>query len=289
MNDVSKELLTLLDLEPLELNLFRGIGTGGETSTRIFGGHVIAQALAAAYRTVEERMCHSLHAYFVRPGDPSMPVFYQVDRTRDGGSFTTRRIVAVQNGKQILTMSASFHIQEEGWHHQHEMPSVAGPEGLLERAELRAGVADQLSEKHRDDFLRQRPIEVREIAPRDFFNPAPEDDVNHMWFRMPAAKGTDIAMQHCLLAYASDLNLLGSSLRPHGLSWFKKGVMSASLDHAMWFHAPVRFENWHLYTMDSPFSGGARGFNRGSVYTQEGALVASVAQEGLIRKFAPRN
>lgn len=234
-------------------------------------------------------MCHSLHAYFVRPGDPSMPVVYQVDRTRDGGSFTTRRIVAVQNGKQILTMSASFHIQEEGWHHQHEMPSVAGPEGLLERAELRAGVADQLSEKHRDDFLRQRPIEVREIAPRDFFNPAPEDDVNHMWFRMPAAKGTDIAMQHCLLAYASDLNLLGSSLRPHGLSWFKKGVMSASLDHAMWFHAPVRFENWHLYTMDSPFSGGARGFNRGSVYTQEGALVASVAQEGLIRKYAPRN
>ena len=289
MNDVSAELLSLLELEPLELNLFRGIGTGGETSTRIFGGHVIAQALAAAYRTVDDRMCHSLHAYFVRPGDPAMPVVYQVDRTRDGGSFTTRRIVAVQNGKQILTMSASFHIHEDGWHHQHEMPDVHGPEGLLERSELRAGVAHRFNEKHRDDFLRQRPIEIREIAPRDFFDPTPEGDVNHMWFRMPAAKGVDVSMQHCLLAYASDLNLLGSSLRPHGLTWFKKGVMSASLDHAMWFHAPVRFENWYLYTMDSPFSGGARGFNRGSVYAQDGTLVASVAQEGLIRKYAPRN
>ena len=289
MNDVSAELLSLLELETLELNLFRGIGTGGETSTRIFGGHVIAQALAAAYCTVDDRMCHSLHAYFVRPGDPAMPVVYQVDRTRDGGSFTTRRIVAVQNGKQILTMSASFHIHEDGWHHQHEMPDVQGPEGLLERAELRAGVAHQLNEKHRDDFLRQRPIEVREIAPRDFFDPAPVGDVNHLWFRMPAAKGADMSMQHCLLAYASDLNLLGSSLRPHGLTWFNKDVMSASLDHAMWFHAPVQFENWYLYTMDSPFSGGARGFNRGSVYAQDGTLVASVAQEGLIRKYVPRN
>ena len=153
MNDVSVELLSLLELEPLELNLFRGIGTGGETSTRIFGGHVIAQALAAAYRSVDDRMCHSLHAYFVRPGDPKMPVVYQVDRTRDGGSFTTRRIVAVQNGKQILTMSASFHIHEDGWHHQHEMPDVQGPEGLLERAELRAAVAYQFNEKHRDNFL----------------------------------------------------------------------------------------------------------------------------------------
>ncbi|MDG1935554.1 MAG: acyl-CoA thioesterase II [Paracoccaceae bacterium] len=285
MKAASQELLELLDLESLELNLFRGVGTGGETSTRIFGGHVIAQALAAGYKTVQDRICHSLHAYFVRPGDPKIPVVYQVDRTRDGGSFTTRRVVAMQNGKQILTMSASFHITEDGWEHQHVMPEVAGPEGLAERAELRAAVADQLSETHRQEFTRLRPIEVREVAPRDFFAPEPTGDVNHMWFRMSAAKDTSPAMQQCLLAYASDLNLLGSALRPHGLTWFKGGIMTASLDHAMWFHAPVLFENWCLYSMDSPFSGGARGFNRGSVYDRYGRLVASVAQEGLMRKF----
>lgn len=288
MNDASVELLSLLDIEQLEQNLFRGIGTGGETSTRIFGGHVIAQALAAAYRTVEERMCHSLHAYFVRPGNPVVPVVYQVDQTRDGASFTTRRVVAIQNGKQILTMSASFHIKEDGFHHQHEMPRVQGPEGLLERADLRAGVADQFSEKSRLEFLRQRPIEVREIAPRDFFDPAPTSDLNHLWFRMPTARMANKRMQQCLLAYASDLNLLGSALRPHGISFFQKRIMSASLDHAMWFHAPVQFDQWHLYTMDSPFSGGARGFNRGSVYAYDGTLVASVAQEGLIRKYISR-
>ena len=288
MNDASVELLSLLDIEQLEQNLFRGIGTGGETSTRIFGGHVIAQALAAAYRTVEERMCHSLHAYFVRPGNPVVPVVYQVDQTRDGASFTTRRVVAIQNGKQILTMSASFHIKEDGFHHQHEMPRVQGPEGLLERADLRAGVADQFSEKSRLEFLRQKPIEVREIAPRDFFDPPPTSDLNHLWFRMPTARMANKRMQQCLLAYASDLNLLGSALRPHGISFFQKTIMSASLDHAMWFHAPVQFDQWHLYTMDSPFSGGARGFNRGSVYAYDGTLVASVAQEGLIRKYISR-
>ena len=146
MNQASQELLELLDLEPLEVDLFRGIGTGGETSTRIFGGHVIAQALASAYRTVETRLCHSLHAYFIRPGDPAVPVIYQVDRTRDGGSFTTRRVVAMQNGKQILTMSASFHIDEEGWQHQHEMPQVQGPDGLAERADLRAEAANPVHE-----------------------------------------------------------------------------------------------------------------------------------------------
>ena len=288
MNDASVELLSLLDIEQLEQNLFRGIGTGGETSTRIFGGHVIAQALAAAYRTVEERMCHSLHAYFVRPGNPVVPVVYQVDQTRDGASFTTRRVVAIQNGKQILTMSASFHVKEDGFHHQHEMPQVQGPEGLLERADLRAGVADQFTEKSRLEFMRQRPIEVREIEPRDFFDPPPTSDLNHLWFRMPTARMANKKMQQCLLAYASDLNLLGSALRPHGISFFQKTIMNASLDHAMWFHAPIQFDQWHLYTMDSPFSGGARGFNRGSIYAYDGTLVASVAQEGLIRKYVSR-
>ncbi len=283
MIDPAQELLDLLDIETLEVDLFRGVGSGGETSTRIFGGHVIAQSLAAAYRTVPERLCHSLHAYFIRPGDPEIPVIYSVDRARDGGSFTTRRVVAVQHGKQIFNMSASFHVAEEGWEHQHPMPRVPGPDGLKNRAELRADAADRISERHRADFLRPRPIEIREVAPRDFFDPEPADDVNHLWFRMPAAKGCDAQMQHCLLAYASDMNLLGSSLRPHGLTWFKGGVMTASLDHAMWFHAPISFENWHLYTMDSPFAGGGRGFNRGSIYTHDGRLVASVAQEGLLR------
>jgi acyl-CoA thioesterase-2 len=282
------ELLRLLDIEQLEVDLFRGTGSGGETTVRIFGGHVIAQALAAAYRTVPDRLCHSLHAYFIRPGDPDIPVVYQVDRARDGGSFTTRRVVAIQHGKQILNMSASFHVEEEGWSYQHTMPQVEGPEGLLNRAELRDKYIDQIPEKMRADFLRKRPIEIREVAPRNYFDPEPADDVNHLWFRMQAAKGQGPQMQHCLMAYASDMNLLGSSLRPHGLTWFKGGVMTASLDHAMWFHGPAQFEDWHLYTMDAPFTGGARGFNRGTIYNQNGQLMASVAQEGLMRPYKPK-
>lgn len=283
MTDDVGDLLELLDLERLEVDLFRGVGSGGETSVRIFGGHVIAQALAAAYRTVDGRLCHSLHAYFIRPGDPSIPVIYSVDRARDGGSFTTRRVIAIQHGKQILNMSASFHVVEAGWHHQHDMPNVDGPEGITSTNELRQKHKDRVSEQWRKDFLRPRPIEIREVAPQDFFDPKPIPDVNHLWFRMQGAKGANPAMQHCLLAYASDMNLLGSSMRPHGLSWFKGGVMTASLDHAIWFHGPIQFDQWHLYTMDSPFTGGARGFNRGAIYAQGGQLLASVAQEGLVR------
>jgi acyl-CoA thioesterase-2 len=277
------ELLHLLDIEQLEVDLFRGIGGGGETATRIFGGHVIAQALMAAYRTVDARLCHSLHAYFIRPGDPKIPVIYQVDRARDGGSFTTRRVVAIQHGKQIFNMSASFHVDESGWDYQHVMPNVSQPEDWPSRDELRAAVVDQIPQKYRDDFLRQRPIELREVAPRDFFTPPKVDDHNHLWFRMEAAKGQGPQMQHCLLAYASDMNLLGSSLRPHGLTWFQGKVMSASLDHAMWFHAPIEFSDWHLYDLDAPWTGGGRGFNRGKIFAQGGQLVASVAQEGLMR------
>lgn len=283
MNDAARELLDLLDIETLEVDLFRGSGAGGETTTRIFGGQVIAQALAAAYKTVPDRLCHSLHAYFIRPGDPSIPVIYSVDRARDGGSFTTRRVVAIQHGRQILNMSASFHVAEDGWNYQHPMPEVEGPGGLANRAELRDRDADRVPEAFRAEFLRPRPIEIREVAPRDLFEPVPVSDENHLWFRMPDAAGTSPQMQHILLAYASDMNLLGSSLRPHGLTWFKRQVMSASLDHAMWFHAPIRFEEWHLYTMDAPFTGGARGFNRGAIYHQDGTRVASVAQEGLLR------
>ncbi len=284
----AEEMLHLLDIEQLEVDLFRGTGGGGETTTRIFGGHVIAQALMAAYRTVEDRLCHSLHAYFIRPGDPAIPVIYQVDRARDGGSFTTRRVVAIQHGRQIFNMSASFHIEEDGWGYQHPMKEVGRPEDWPNRDDLRASFADQLPEKYRSDFLRKRPIELREVAPRDFLNPEVESDANQLWFRMEAARGQDAQMQHCLLAYASDMNLLGSSLRPHGLTWFQGKVMTASLDHAMWFHAPIDFSDWHLYDLDAPWTGGARGFNRGSIYAQDGRLVASTAQEGLMRPLEGR-
>jgi len=285
MTDVARQLLELLDIEQLEIDLFRGIGSGGETTTRIFGGHVIAQALMAAYRTVPDRMCHSLHAYFIRPGDPSIPVIYQVDRARDGGSFTTRRVVAIQHGKQIFNLSASFHVQEEGWDYQHKMPDVKGPEHWLDRPDLREPYIEKIPPKHRDDFLRERPIEIREVDPRDLFEPEKTSDKNYLWFRMEAAKGQSPIMQHCLLAYASDMNLLGSSLRPHGLTWFQGQVMTASLDHAMWFHAPIDFSDWHLYELDAPFTGGARGFNRGLIYNQNGQLAATTAQEGLMRPY----
>ncbi|QFT57633.1 Acyl-CoA thioesterase 2 [Sulfitobacter sp. THAF37] len=283
MTAVAEELLDLLDIEQLEVDLFRGIGSGGETTTRIFGGHVIAQALMAAYRTVEDRLCHSLHAYFIRPGDPSIPVIYQVDRARDGGSFTTRRVVAIQHGKQIFNLSASFHVAEEGWDYQHPMPDAPPPHDWPDRPALRAANVEKIPEKYREEFLRERPIEIREIEPRDLFKPEPADDRNRLWFRMEAANGQGPQMQHCLLAYASDMNLLGSSLRPHGLTWFQGKVMTASLDHAMWFHAPIEFSDWHLYDLDAPWTGGGRGFNRGLVYNHNGQLVASVTQEGLMR------
>jgi len=288
MSDVGADLLALLDIERLEVDLFRGRGAGGETSKRIYGGQVIAQALAAAYRTVPDRLCHSLHAYFIRPGDPSIPVIYQVDRARDGGSFTTRRVVAIQHGRQILNMSASFHVEEEGWDYQHEMPDVPGPKGLASREELHDRWAEHIPEHMRRDFLRPRPIEIREIEPRDLIAPKKQSDINHLWFRMEAAAGVSPQVQHILLAYASDMNLLGSSLRPHGLTWFTGEVMTASLDHSMWFHGPIRFEDWHLYSMDAPFTGGARGFNRGKIFTRDGRLVASTAQEGLVRPYKPK-
>ncbi|MEM6374115.1 MAG: acyl-CoA thioesterase II [Pseudomonadota bacterium] len=287
MTDAHQTLLDLLAVERLEVDLFRGTGEGGETPTRIFGGQVIGQALAAAYNTVEGRLCHSLHAYFIRPGDPEVPVVYQVDRARDGGSFTTRRVVAVQRGRQILNMSASFHADETGWNHQHTMPDVDGPDGLADRPTLRAAVKDRIPAKYHEEFLRPRPIDIREVAPRDFFAPEPMDDLAHLWFRMSAARGLGPAMQHCLLAYASDLNLLGTALRPHGQTWFTGRVMAASLDHAMWFHASPEFSDWHLYTMDSPWAGGGRGFNRGMIFDRQGRLVASVAQEGLMRPIEP--
>lgn len=284
MTEAERILLDLLNIEALEVDLFRGTGSGGETPTRIFGGQVIAQALAAAYRTVEDRSCHSLHAYFIRPGDPSIPVIYQVDRARDGGSFTTRRVVAIQHGKQILNLSASFHRQDDGWDHQHSMPEVGAPEHQTPRTELRRQYLNRVPETYHSELMRERPIEVSDIEPLDILTPEQADDRHQLWFRMAAAADADTVTQHLLLAYASDMGLLGSGLRPHGLSWFSGEVDAASLDHAIWFHAPIQFQNWHLYSMEAPWTGQGRSFNRGSIFSQDGTLVASIAQEGLMRK-----
>lgn len=286
MSDPLTPLLDLLELEQLEVNLFRGLGHGGETSRRIFGGQVVAQALAAACGTVEGRRCHSLHSYFIRPGDPSMPVIYEVDRARDGGSFTTRRVIAVQKGRQIFNMAASFHVAEDSPSHQHVMPAAPPPEDLPSREEMRERMADHVAPDRRADFLRPSPIEVREVDPYDLLSPAPSSNIHALWFRLVRpVEGSDVLHQ-CLLTYASDMYLLGSALRPHGQSWLTGQIMTASLDHAIWFHGAINFSDWHLYHMDSPFSGGARGFNRGSIYARDGRLVASVAQEGLIRPVA---
>lgn len=285
MHNPVGDLLKLMDLERLEVDLFRGQSPANETNQRVFGGQVIAQSLVAAYRTVDTdtRTCHSMHAYFIRPGDPSIPIIYEVDRARDGGSFTTRRVIAVQHGKQIFNLAASYHKQEDGWNHQHDMPNVPEPDTLPDRTEIRKTIIDRIPERHREHFTRPQPIEIREINPLDPLKPKITDDKQAMWFRV--AREIDEApwLHHCLIAYASDMSLLGSGNRPHGITWMTGELMSASLDHAMWFHAPIKFDNWHLYVTDSPYAGGARSFNRGSIYTQHGKLVASVAQEGLMR------
>ncbi len=290
MTDPVTKLLNLLDIEQLEVDMFRGFSPDNEVSTRVFGGQVIAQSLVAAYRTVdtETRSCHSLHAYFIRPGDPSIPIIYEVDRSRDGGSFTTRRVVAIQHGKQIFNLAASFHKQEPGWHHQHDVPDVPPPDELEDRVELRKRHQDKIPGAYRAELLRARAIEIREVDPQDIFDPKPVSDINRNWFRV--ARKIDEApwVHHCLVAYASDMALLGTGNRPHGVNWWSGNLMSASLDHALWFHAPIRFDDWHLYAMDSPFAGGARSFNRGSIFTRDGKLVASVAQEGLMRPIRPK-
>lgn len=285
MSDPVEDLLVLLDIEQLELDLFRGQSPDERANQRVFGGQVIAQALVAAQRTVSaDRICHSLHAYFIRPGDPKVPIIYQVDHARDGGSFTTRRVVAIQHGKQIFNLAASFQVPEESWEHQHDMPEAPDPETLKGLRDRRLEIADQVPESIRHEFTRERDIEMRDVSPLDLFNPAPASDSHQVWMRVARDAGDDQALNQCLLAYASDMSLLGTGNRPHGLTWFDPKLMSASLDHAIWFHAPVKFSNWHLYVMDSPFAGGGRSFNRGSIYNRDGKLVASVAQEGLMRQ-----
>ena len=282
MPDAVEDLIQILDLEPIEQNLFRG-HSPDVSWQRVFGGQVIGQALVAAYRTVEERICHSLHAYFIRPGDPKVPILYEVDRARDGKSFTTRRVVAIQHGKQIFNLAASFQVHEEGFEHQADMPDVPMPEDLKPESELRKEVIDRLPKEIAVHFTRPRPIEIRPVDPQSYFDPEPMAPVQHVWFRARKDVGTLESINQCVMAYASDMTLLDTCIRPHGVSWMQGKLQSASLDHAMWFHAPVRTNDWLLYAQDSPSASGARGFNRGTIFTKEGRLVASVAQEGLIR------
>ncbi len=280
---VVDKLVDLLDLETLEVNLFRG-RTSDEGWRRVYGGQVIGQALVAASRTVEEpRPAHSLHAYFMRPGDPAAPILYTVERDRDGQSFTTRRVVAIQHGRPIFNMAVSFQIEEQGLEHQFDMPDVPSPEGLLTERELRMRDADRIPEKFRSHWLRERPIEIRPVDPRDMFRPDKRPPVQYVWFRVADRIGDDRALHQCMLAYASDMTLLDTCILPHEISWVNPKLQSASLDHALWFHEPFRADEWLLYAQDSPKASGARGFNRGSIYTRDGRLVASVAQEGLIR------
>ncbi len=276
--DQDSELGQILDLETIELDMFRGRTPGREDQKRIYGGQVVAQALAAAYRTVEGRVCHSLHSYFIRAGDPRIPILYQVERARDGASFTTRRVTAIQHGRQIFNLSASFQIPEEGFEHQATMPEVPPPDGLLNEEQLRA-----LEPRPSDNDRIPWPVELRPIDPQPRANPQPRDPSFRCWFRARTEVGADPVVNQCVLAYASDMSLLDASLRPHAVDWDSGRLQVASLDHALWFHRPCRFSDWHLYVQDSPSASGARGFNRGAIYSQDGVLVASAAQEALIR------
>lgn len=281
VNAVSS-LLDILEIETLEKNLFRG-RSPQDGWQRVFGGQVIGQALMAATHTVEDRFAHSLHGYFIRAGDPSVPIIYEVDPARDGRSFSTRRVVAIQHGKPIFTMSASFQIDEEGFDHQMDMSDVPQPEDLPSEAETNAKIIDQMPDHIRKFWQRQRPIELRRVATRDYLNPRKLPPHQNIWIRTTSKVPDDRAINQCILAYASDLTLIDTSLLPHGRSFLDRKVQTASLDHAIWFHRKFIFDDWVLYAQDSPSSSGARGFSRGSIYDRSGRLIASTAQEGLIR------
>jgi acyl-CoA thioesterase II len=277
------ELLKLLSLEKIEENLFRGESTS-IGSKRVFGGQVLAQALQAAYQTVpEDRFVHSLHAYFVLPGDIEKPIVFDVENIRDGGSFTTRRVKAIQKGKPIFFMSTSFHAEEEGFEHQTEAKSVEGPEQLVSWKELAEKFGAYLPEGLRKFLSYEHPFIFK---PVELINPLANEKLppfRNVWMKTQGDMPEDRRLNEAVLAYASDYNLLTTAMLPHGNVVFTKNMQMASLDHAMWFHRPFKADEWLLYAIESPSANGARGFTRGHIFNQEGILVASVAQEGLIR------
>ena len=277
-------LLSILDLEQLEQNLFRG-QSPKQGWQRVYGGQVLGQALVAAVRTVDEpRAAHSLHAYFLLPGDPSYPIIYDVERIREGRSFTTRRVKAIQHGRAIFVMSVSFHKAEEGFTHHSTMPKVPMPEELPSENELKRHLIAHLPETMRGYWQRERPIEMRPVDIARYLKREKAAPVQHIWMRANGRLPADLKLHQCVLAYATDFTLLDTALIAHGKLLFDADIQLASLDHALWLHRPFRADDWLLYSQDSPSAHGARAFCRGSVYTREGALVASVAQEGLVRR-----
>ena len=286
MSRAVAELLDILALEQLEENLFRG-RSPQDSWQRVFGGQVIGQALVAGCRTVDDRQPHSLHGYFLLGGDPKVPIIYEVDRIRDGRSFATRRVVAIQHGRPIFFLSASFQSEEEGFDHGAVMPDVPPPESLPDEAEIRAGAIPSMSPPVRAYFERERPIELRPVDVERHAQSMPGEGRFRVWIRSTGALPDDPAIHRCVLAYASDYTLLDTSLVPHGRSVVEDAIQAASLDHALWFHRPFRADEWLLYAQDSPSASGARGFSRGLVFDQAGRLVASVAQEGLVRRKRP--
>jgi acyl-CoA thioesterase II len=281
-----QDLIDILNLEPLELNLFRGRSPQSSWQ-RVFGGQVIGQALVAACRTVEDvavRPPHSLHAYFLIGGDPKVPIVYEVDRIRDGKSFTTRRVVAIQHGHAIFSMSVSFQVHEEGLSHQYAMPDVPKPDALPTEAEFKRSVMPLIPEPVRRYYERERPIELRPVETNRYLGERLEGGRFHVWVRATGKLPDEPAIHQCVLAYASDMTLLDAALIVHGRTVFSKDIMAASLDHALWFHRPFRADEWLLYAQDSPNLFGSRGLARGLIFASDGTLVASVAQEGLLRQ-----
>jgi acyl-CoA thioesterase-2 len=277
------ELLKILDLERIEDNLFRG-ESRDVGAPQVFGGQVLGQALVAASRTVEGRQVHSLHAYFLRRGDLSVPIVFEVDRSRDGGSFTSRRVVAIQHGQPILTMSASFQVDEPGLDHQAPMPAAPPPESLRDLAALEAEVVERMPHKVTGYFRNQRPFEFRAVSPDDYLTRGKRPASKLVWFRVVGELPDHQALHRCLLTYVSDYHLLPTATMPHGVNILELQV--ASIDHAIWFHRDLRVDEWMLYAIESPSASGARGLSRGSIYSRDGLLVASVAQEGLIREHS---
>jgi acyl-CoA thioesterase-2 len=282
MSAAVQTMLDVLNIEQLEVNLFRG-RSPQDRWQRVFGGQVIGQALVAASRTVEGRQPHSLHAYFLIGGDPKVPIIYEVDRIRDGKSFTTRRVVAIQHGQAIFTLMVSFHNDEEGLTHQAPMPDVPPPEKLASEAEVKAKFLSTMPEAVQRYYKSERPIELRPVEYGRYLGQKSETGNFNVWIRATGKLPDDPAIHQCVLAYASDMSLLDTALVRHGRTLFEKEFMGASLDHALWFHRPFRADDWLLYAQESPNMIGSRGFARGLIFRRDGALVASVAQEGLVR------
>jgi acyl-CoA thioesterase-2 len=283
MTAAMDELLSILDLERLEHNLYRGRSPQVEWQ-RVFGGQTIAQALVAAQRTVEpDRFVHSLHGYFMRPGDIRVPIVYEVDRIRDGGSFTTRRVLALQHGQAIFSLEASFQVDEKGLEHQFALPDdVPPPEGLQTQRQL-LEKAERVPEAVRRFWARERPLELRPVNLQHYESRDKLPPRQNVWIRLAGPVPDDRALQSVLLAYLSDMTLLDTSTFAHGRGLFDPDIQAASLDHSMWFHRPHSLDGWLLYAQDSPSSSGSRGFSRGTLYARDGTLIASMAQEGLIR------